>query len=73
MRLDPKGLPQLRTKIARHHPDEDPDYFQIFGFYDDFFTFKLVPTQYSIEIHKTGGAFDRNNDLMQARLMHYLN
>jgi len=65
-------IPQILMEMTRHHILQDPDYYLIFGLYDNIFSFRLAPVTFESNrrIHKSGKIFDQNSDLIVARLMH---
>ncbi len=66
-------IPQIVMEMTRHHPLQDPDYYLIFGLYDNIFSFRLAPVTpaNNKRIHKyLTSDFDQTSDLIVARLMH---
>jgi hypothetical protein len=66
-------IPQILMEMTRHHILEDPDYYLIFGLYDNIFSFRLAPVSFdsNVKIHKSlTSDFDQTSDLIVARLMH---
>ncbi len=67
-------IPQILMEMTRHHILQNPDYYLIFGLYDNIFSFRLAPVSpmSNREVHKWSNRknFDQNSDLIVARLMH---
>jgi len=66
-------IPQIVMEMTRHHILQDPDYYLIFGLYDDIFSFRLAPVSFAsnTRIHKSlTSDFGQTSDLIVARLMH---